>query len=136
MTIEITGMDEALGKVARLDRLDQTLRPVLGAKQKKIHTVLQRYPAPPPNSSYVRTEKLKRSWRIQPPTFTRGGVYALVYADGTARTRYGRYDRYVMDDDWQAMIHRGRWHTTKSVENDFRAEVVRDVRREIERAIR
>ena len=136
MPIEIKGMEAVLAKLERLGKLEKTLRPVLNEKQKKIQKALQKYPPPPPNSTYIRTEKLKRSWRIKPPMFTRGGVYALVYADGTARTKYGRYDHYVMDAERQATIHRGRWHTTKSVENDFRTEVIRDVTREINRAIK
>ncbi len=60
----------------------------------------------------------------------------MVYSDGSARTKYGQYERFVMDADRQASIHRGRWHTTKSVEDDFRAEVIRDVKKAIENAIK
>jgi hypothetical protein len=136
MPITITGMDKVIKQLDQLGKLEKTLGPVLKKNQKKIQEALKKYPPPPPNSSYVRTEKLKRSWRTPPPTFTGGGAYAWIVADGTARTKYGRYDRYVMDAEMQATIHRGRWHTTKSVENDFRDKVVRDIKREIERALK
>ena len=136
MTIEITGRDQVLKQLDQLGKLDKTLRPTLERNQKKIQKALKKYPAPPPNSKYVRTFKLRNSWRAPPARFTSRGAFAWVFADGSARTNYGRYDRYVMDAEMQAAIHRGRWHTTKSVENDFRDKVIRDIKREMERALK
>ncbi len=136
MAIVITGMDKALAKLEKLGKQEQILRPVLVAQQKKIQKALKKYPPPPTNSRYVRTYKLRNSWQTSTPLFTPGGSLAAIYSDGSARTKYGHYAPYVMEAARQASIHRGRWHTTKSVEEDFRAEVIRAVQRAIERAIK
>ena len=136
MPITVVGMDKVLKQLDQLGKLEKTLGPVLKKNQKKIQKALKKYPPPPPNSSYTRTFKLKNSWDAPPPRFTSRGAFAWVFADGSARTTYGRYDHYVMNAERQAAIHRGRWHTTKSVEEDFRDKVVSDIKRDIERALR
>ena len=132
----MSGQDKYLNQLEKLNKLPQTLRPVYREKQRKIRKALQKYPPPPPNSTYRRTEKLKRSWRESAVTFTRGSISAMVYSDGSARTKRGPYERWVMDANQQARVHRGRWHTTKSVEEQFEPEVIRDTNKAIQEAIR
>ena len=133
--ISITGMDATLRKLARLGKLESTLGPVLTRNQHMIQKKLQKYPPPPPGSKYVRTYKLRRSWTVQAPIFGGSHFRALVYADGSAKTRYGPYDFRVMDAKRQAWMHKGRWHTTDSVAKEVTADVLKDVQRAIDKEL-
>lgn len=65
------------------------------------------YPAPPPNSSYVRTYNLKNRWRSR---VVRHGVQILNQAG--IRRRSGPYAIYPVGDAQgrgQAWMHVGRW---------------------------
>ena len=135
MPIVIQGMDKVMAKLKRLDNLEPVLRPVLHKSQREIQKALKKYPPPPPSSTYTRTFKLRGSWQIAPIKFSRNDARASIYSDGSARTRYGQYERWVMDADQQAAIHRGRWHTTKSVEEDFNDDVIRDVKAALKKAV-
>ena len=136
MPITITGMDEVIAKLRKLDNLEPVLRPVLFKSQRDIQKALKKYPPPPPASRYVRTFKLRGSWQIAPIQFNKNNARARIYSDGSARTRYGQYERWVMDANQQARIHRGRWHTTKSVEEDFTDDVVRDIKKALDKAVK
>ena len=135
MPITITGMDAVIAKLRRLDNLGPTLRPVLHRSQMKLQKALKVYPPPPASSRYTRTFKLRGSWQIKPIQFSANDARAEVYSDGSARTRYGQYERYVMDAQKQAWMHRGRWHTTKSVEEKLGPEIIRDVKNALTEAV-
>ena len=123
-------------KLRQLDNLEPVLRPVLFKNQREIQKALKKYPPPPPSSRYVRTFNLRGSRQIAPIEFRKNDARARIYSDGSARTRYGQYERWVMDADKQAHIHQGRWHTTKSVEEDFTDDVTRDVKAALDKAVK
>lgn len=109
-----------------LAKLDPTkIKPAMSAAFQGAADLLladiAKYPSPPPNSTYVRTGTLGKSWgtSVQPdiPRATVGNP-----------TSYGPY---VQDSDRQAWMHKGRWQTTRDVALR-RAE---DVKRLIEEAL-
>ena len=67
---------------------------------------MKRYPAKPKASTYVRTMKLKRSWRI-----VRDGK--IGYAVSNHASFKGRVYASFVHGDWrgqsQATVHQGRW---------------------------
>jgi hypothetical protein len=134
-SVKIVGLEPLLKKLDRLGKLPQTLRPVIGQQQTMIQKKLQHYPPELPNQKYVRTEKLKRSWVTRPPTFTRGGIRAIIFSDGTARTKHGEYAPLVMDARRQMQIHRGRWQTTKSVAEDVAPGVNRAIKAAVDKEL-
>lgn len=79
---------------------------------------MQRYPSRPPGSTYQRTGRLKRSWRLEK-------------ANNILASRGVPYARYVQADNDQAGIHRGRWTTeVVAVEREMKT-----YRRNVKRAI-
>jgi hypothetical protein len=75
------------------------------------------YPPPPTNSSYLRTGTLGRRWGIEGPKASGDGVTTLVQNP----TSYGPY---VMGEDEQAAVHRGRWATLKQIAEQAERQVV------------
>ena len=66
---------------------------------------LQHYPPPPPQSSYVRTYKLRFGWRVQP---FEANTKTVIVNDV-------EYAPYVQGDNTQAWMHVGRWRTVAEV---------------------
>jgi len=66
----------------------------------------QTYPAPPPNSTYKRTNTLLRSWSRRVT-----GERGVVGSSGNIAP----YNRRVMDRNEQAAIHVGRWSTAQDI---------------------
>lgn len=84
------------------------------ALQKVVRT-MQDYPPPPPGSTYERTFRLRRGWRIR----TAGDKGWRV--SNQAQFRGQRYARYVVGSargEGQARIHRGRWKLFSDVANE------------------
>ena len=66
------------------------------------------YPPPVPNSTYIRTGKLKAGWAKR--MGATGGLPSAIIGN------YGvTYAPYVQDYDRQAAIHRNRWQTTQMI---------------------
>lgn len=73
---------------------------------RQVYKRMRRYPGKPPGSTYVRTYKLKKAWRIR-----RAGNMAYVISN-RASFKGRVYSTYVHGDDagtGQARVHRGRW---------------------------
>lgn len=91
-----------------------------------VHSQIPDYPAPPPLSTYIRTLTLFRTItsfagavadaisRVE-PVF--GGIRAFV---GTILS----YAHWVIDEDDQAFMHRGRWWTLQGVVRESRQGIV------------
>lgn len=87
---------------------------------------MQVYPAPPPNSKYVRTYNLKNSWQT------------TVILSGTTLGKLSTnipYAPYVVDGADQAGIHQGRWQTIQQVATEEEANIAVIYERELERVI-
>lgn len=117
-------------KIAAVKDFYRVARPIIDEWQETTVLIARKYPPPPPGSKYVRTDKLKNSWRMSPITGV-ATIRASVYSDGTADAGYGDYAPYVMGGR-QASIHRGRWKTDAGIAG----ETMRDVKRKLSRAMK
>lgn len=84
------------------------------------------YPSPPPDSTYRRTGQLGRSLTAMqgrnPDALSR--VESTLFGDvGYVGTRT-KYSPYVVDQDRQARVHKGRWYTLQQVLRNSRAGIV------------
>lgn len=75
---------------------------------------LSKYPAPPSNSRYVRTQALKRGWERAAP-ITGGQGFQLINSVP--------YASFVQGDG-QSAAHRGRWETASSIAQRMAEEVL------------
>lgn len=105
-SVKITGVPETLRALARVDTAlkrdfvkGMAQAVAIVTKQAKI------YPPRLPNQKYIRTYKLKRGWRSEKVTPTRGVV----------GNRGVPYAQYVQDSKRQAAIHAGRWNTEQDI---------------------
>jgi len=112
--IRIEGLDRL---VRQLDKSPVLVRKLVGDAMEKsahlIHLHTMTYPPPPPSSTYVRTGTLKKSWTSK---VNRGRFEAQV---GTRLN----YAPYVLGDDDQAAVHRGRWKTVGQVADKVRPDI-------------
>jgi len=97
--------------------LDRYLRKAGKQSAYVIQAKAQRYPPPPPDSSYRRTGTLGRRWAVTGPTATVSEVKTIVENP----TSYGPF---VMGETEQAAVHRGRWPTTQRLIEEAEAQVV------------
>lgn len=92
---------DTLGKPERF--MDEPTRQALGMIAERART----YPGEPAGSRYERTFNLQDSWE---PIYTlSGGELGRVRSGGL------NYNRYVMDAEYQAAIHAGRWTTVQEI---------------------
>jgi len=78
----------------------------------KVIKHMQRYPPPRPGQRYVRTYRLKRSWKI-----LRFGNSGYQITNNAAR-KGRQYARYVVGDAYgtgQAWMHQNRWPVFRDV---------------------
>lgn len=135
MTANITVDLRGLSEIGRLNQrlqgvklLAVALTPVIQKQQEVIQTQLQTYPPPLANSRYVRTFKLKNSWKRGRIEAGNNLIKTKVYSDGSARNDRGEdYSPFVMDELEQADIHRGRWRTVQDIGQAMEAQVVRPI---------
>lgn len=111
-----------------LERVQKVIRePKLPEVQQATLRDLRVYPPPPPNSTYVRTGHLGRSWR-------------LAYSHGRQATLFSfvnpaTYAVYVQGSpSEQAAIHRGRWTPAQEIIERRRSAIVREWEGELEDA--
>jgi hypothetical protein len=67
INIEVSGFDEIARRLGAAVAAE-TLRAPLVEAQKLIGDRLKHYPPPPPNSTYVRTERLGEEWQTPDPS--------------------------------------------------------------------
>jgi hypothetical protein len=128
VTITIEGLDEL---VRRLEGSPQTLgRYMRRAMDKSIKTIqrkAQAYPPAPPGSSYKRTGTLGRRW-IGTATGVVGNIKGIL-ANPTP------YGPYVMSQDEQAEMHKGRWSTIEQIAEDSMPEMEGFFQQELDAAV-
>ena len=120
MTTITIDVSEVVKKLDPKD-MERHIANALDGSADLIRADIKRYPAPPPQSTYVRTGTLGASWTKR---IYRDALRAVIGSNI-------KYAPYVQDADRQAWMHRGRWHTAQSVARD-RAQ---DVRRFIEQSL-
>ncbi len=94
----------------------------------RIVRVMKVYPAEPPGSTYERTFKLRRGWKVV-PIGTEG--YLI---QNRARFRGRSYVKYVVgmaSGLGQAWMHVGRWKLFRNVVDSEGARLPRDIARHI-----
>jgi len=123
---------EIIGDEALLALLDELIRPGamspamerIGAR---LRTELAKYPAPPPDSTYRRTNTLGRGW-----THT---VQTSLIAATAIIGNNTPYAPEVQGEGLQAEIHKGRWQTEKEVLTDNIDFVMEEVGEQIDQII-
>lgn len=127
----IDKLQSLTAKIAAVKDFYKVARPIVDEWEETTVLIARNYPPPPPGSKYVRTDKLKNSWRMSPITGV-ATIRASVYSNGTANAGYGDYAPYVMGQGRQAGIHQGRWKT----DADIARETTKDVKRKLARAMK
>ena len=107
--IEVRGIDEATGAIGALSK-EGWKDKELGSWADDERGMLDKEPYPPqktpkrPSQRYIRTYRLKRSYRVQRP---RRMVRVITNRASTARS--GFYGGYVVGQQ-QAAVHFGHWY--------------------------
>lgn len=116
---------------ARTDAVTPALVPIVEKYLKTLRTNARRYPPPPEGSRYVRTFKLRRSWKIKPAAVRSKEVVGSIHTDGSAK-----YDIKVMLHGHQDPIHEGRWHTDKTMADEIGPSFKRALLRKATKVLR
>jgi hypothetical protein len=93
------------------DRMDNAIRGTLEDGSTLMLAGITRYPAPPADSTYRRTNTLFRSWSRKPIIRTSFGWQVIIGSNANMAP----YNRLVQSRPTQAAIHRGRWVTAEDV---------------------
>jgi len=130
--IEVRGLDELRARFANSQRrytteVERGMRDALSA----VWSAVPAYPAPPPNSKYIRTEALGRSLGSGFGGGKQSGgpdIYSISVSFGQAEGRFGSalgYAPYVIGEGTQAAVHVGRWWTFRRLADQSRAAVLK-----------
>lgn len=134
--IEIQGMEELERKLAHMpEKLNQLTRTTMEASLKALQQNVPEYPPRPETSKYVRTGMLGRSLGAaggKPTVYSIKGSGANVV--GTFGTNLS-YAQYVIDDQRQAYMHKGRWWTMKTIVTNTKDKIINLWNLMIKRAI-
>ena len=105
LNLEVYGDTAMIAALGKLEHMDDILARELAEWGSEVVDGqlygMSHYPAPPPDSTYIRTGNLAGGWGLQ-----REGKSAIKIYNMTP------YAGYVVGDnnaDWQARIHAGRW---------------------------
>jgi len=123
---DIDRLHRRLGSAAA----NKTMRPPVGRGQDRLLRRFSGYdqntPLKPPGSTYERTFTIARSWKKERIKTTAQGVSGKVGSNRAAP---------VMSYLDQVPLHRGRWYTDRSVIRDEEPEIMRDMKRAIDKAL-
>jgi len=127
----IEGVDELVQRFGTL-QMQHILRPPMLRGILEIQAAMQEYPAPPPNSKYLRgidakSEQLGKRWTHRVYTEP-GSIFAAVGNNAS-------YAPYVQNFKFQAKIHKRRWITDKEAMTKYLPGIVEDFQRVIRRAL-
>lgn len=114
--ITIIDRNDLFGKMQFLKGFPRSLKEPTVASTKLLKERMQFYPPPPPNSSYIRTGNLGRSWKRR--TILNSRTLGKVFSD------HPDYNKFVQGGSTQAGIHRGRWQTDDSVASESENEIL------------
>lgn len=117
-SITITGMDELLAKLGKLERVQMALKRPMDMSVKYMQDKIATYPGPRAGSTYRRTRRLGNSWTSL-IGYTSAGIQGKI---GNV-TEYGPF----VQGEQQQWYHRETgWKTTSDVAGESEA-FVRDV---------
>ena len=121
--ITVIGLDKMLGKFAKMSvELQKELNEAAEKSAVVIHKRAATYPPKRPSSRYRRTHTLGRRWRYK---VKNGGAVV------SNKTRYGKW---VMGQDDQASVHRGRWARTDQIAKEQEQKITRFYEHAVEQA--
>lgn len=115
--ITITGLDEAVQRVGRMQVLDALHAPMQRAVL-DVQARMQQYPPQRSGSSYRRTMTLGRRW-----------TSVVVREGNSLRGTVGNNTRYaplVQSQMYQARVHRGRWLTDQGAIEQAAPAIIAD----------
>jgi hypothetical protein len=121
---------QVVGLPSLIARLGHVVTPaVLAAPMKRAQELVRArmadYPPPPPDSTYIRTGNLGRSWAAASPIEAGGSMIGVIASTDVD------YAGFVQGDPSggypsQATIHKDRWQTDVQVINALAPEIGRD----------
>ena len=99
-------------------QVDHAMRGGMEDATSYLSLIVKRYPSQRNGSTYTRTNTLMRSWsrRIEGSGTQIRGIVG-------SNAAMAPYNRYVMDRERQAVVHRGRWDTVQDVVERERDQV-------------
>ncbi len=121
VTVDTRAVQQLLARAPQA--LDRAIEGSLNDTATYMLARVKHYPPQRPNSSYIRTKTLFRSWSMRPITRTAGGWQVVVGSNGLIAP----YNRYVQSRDRQAAIHVGRWETAESAVEQSQSRIQRFV---------
>ena len=133
ITIQIVGLPQLAAKLSAATAVSVLEAPMKRA-QELIRARMADYPPPPPNSSYVRTGDLGRSWAASSPITGAGSLIGTVASSGVDYAPYVEGDPSLGSPS-QAQIHQDRWQTNLSVVQASAEEIGRDFTAAIQNAL-
>ncbi len=106
-------IDSAKKLIAQIDRIPHTIGSKLQKEVEKMKVELRTYPPPPPNSRYIRTGDLGRSWHSLTTT-DKISKKVDIYSEDV---EYAPYVQMGPGDEspTQAWMHKNRWTTHTQV---------------------
>ena len=124
--INITGLQELVDKFKQSEqKLHDGMQLTMNASLDTLQESVPPYPPRPQESTYIRTGTLGRSLGAS------GAKPDIKKVTGTVKTIQGafgtriNYAPYVISDDKQAYMHRGRWWTMQTVADKARDKIER-----------
>ena len=125
--IEVQGADRVKQMLAIIADVETQVHEGIGehARQDATEIRAKGYPAPPPNSRYIRTFQLKANIRTFSPK--RGEWHT---------DNFTSYAVWVLKELWQVAIHLGRWWTTEDVVNKNIENLGKNMAAALERKLR
>jgi len=128
--IEIRGLKELQARMAKYpQKLEQELKRGMDASLLVLHEKVPPYPPPPADSTYRRTGTLGRSLGASLGGGKSGkpAIYETKKISSGYEGRFGtnvEYAPYVIGENTQARVHRGRWWTLKKVAQDASKKIM------------
>jgi hypothetical protein len=129
--IEIEGLDEAIQKYQGASKkLERAMRQTMNNSLLVLHENVPPYPSPPEGSTYRRTGTLGRTLGSGPGGGVAGkpDIYQVTGSMNNIQGAFGtrlNYAPYVISDDKQARMHKGRWFTMSTIADRARAKITK-----------
>jgi len=129
----LRGSKKVEQKIQHGVNLKQAIKPAMLKGVLYVHSQVPAYPSASPESNYTRTGNLGRSVTTMQGQVA--GALSRVESLGSGAVGFigsnMAYAPYVIDENRQAWMHKGRWWTLQSVVNKARSGVIKILRRSI-----
>jgi hypothetical protein len=129
--VQVKGLEELRERMGQWpDKLDAGMEAAMTETLLVMHESVPGYPTPPSNSSYRRTGTLGRTLGS---SFEGGGggtpeIFTVTKIGQSWEGRFGtklEYAPYVIGDNSQAKVHKGRWWVLSEVAEKARPKIER-----------